>query len=178
RLQNRRGTREFLGQGADQLRVGAMPGFNRDDMAANPLPEKREVADNIEDFVAHEFIGESQWFLAQDRVAADDDRIFEAASLDQVLVHQSLDVFVKHERPCRRDLAFVYRRGDLGGKKLRELAVWSGLRAGYPEFWVGKHNEERSAFRLDMDRFAHLENAPWRFLFDHSRFLDQLDVRP
>src|ERR1700694_1427845 len=100
-----------------------MARFDRNDMAANPLSEKREVADNIDDFVAHEFVGKPQWLLAQDRFAAHDDRVLEAAAFNEVFFHERLDVFVVNKRPGWRDLPLVNGGGDFRGKKLCELAV-------------------------------------------------------
>ena len=40
-----------------------MARFDRDNMAANVLSEKREVADDIDDLVTHEFVGKPQRFL-------------------------------------------------------------------------------------------------------------------
>src|SRR5438477_468767 len=155
-----------------------MAGFDRDDVAANPLPEEREVADDIEDFVPDEFVGKAQWFLAQDGFAADHDRVLEAAALDQVLVHEVSDVIVENESPRRRDFTFVDGGGDFGGKKLRELTVRSRLGARDSEFRVGQNNEERSGFRLDVDRLSDIEEPARRFLRDDPRFLDQLDIGP
>src|SRR5207248_7741937 len=70
RLEDWRGARKFPRERADQLGVRAMAWFYRDDVAANARPEKRQVADDIDDFVPDEFVGEPQRFLAQDRFAA------------------------------------------------------------------------------------------------------------
>src|SRR5437868_10821378 len=83
RVDDRSETRELASQRADQLGVRAVARFDRDDVATNPLPEEREIADDIEDFMPHEFVGEAQRFLTQNRIAADHDRILEAAALDQ-----------------------------------------------------------------------------------------------
>ena len=68
--------------------------------------------------------------------------------------------------------------GDFGGKKLREPSVRSGLRAGDAKFFIRQHHQQRAAFRLHVNRFAHLENLARRFLREHARFLDQLDIKP
>src|SRR5207237_8519394 len=104
-------------------------GLDRDDVAANSLPEKREVADDIQDFVPDKFVREPERFLAQHGFAANHDRVLETAALDQVLVHEMADVLVKNEGARGCDLAFVNRGRDLGGKELGELSVRSSLRA-------------------------------------------------
>src|SRR6266446_3505215 len=113
-----------------------MAWFDRDNMAANPLSEKRKVADNIDDLVTDEFVGKPQRLLAQDRFTADDDRVLEAAAFDQVFFHERLDVFVINKCPRWGDLALVNCGGDFRGKKLCELTAGTGLRAGDPEFWI------------------------------------------
>src|ERR1043166_1266916 len=142
--------RELTSERADQLGVRAVTRLNRDDVTVNSLPEKREVPDDIEDFVTDEFVGEPKRFLAQHRVAANHDRVFETAALDEVLVHQVTDVLVKNERPCRRDLVLVNRGRNFGGKELGKLSVRSRLRARDPEFWIGQNDEERTGLRFDM----------------------------
>src|SRR5688572_30592601 len=109
-------------------------------MAANALAEESEIANDIEDFVAHEFVRKAQRFLAQHRVAADDDRVLEAAALDQILVHERLHIFVKNEGAGGRDLLLVDGRRYFGGKKLGKLPVRSRLRAGDAELRIGHYD--------------------------------------
>ena len=52
-----------------------------------------------------EFVGKTQWFLAENRLAAHDNRIFEAAALDQIFVHERLDILVVNKCARRSDLA-------------------------------------------------------------------------
>ena len=94
-----------LGQGAREFGVGAVAGLDRDDVSANGAAEQREVADDIEDFVPDEFIWETQRLLAQDGIAAHDDGVLQAAALDQVFLHQRLDVLVINKGAGRRDFA-------------------------------------------------------------------------
>jgi hypothetical protein len=86
------------------------------------------------------------------------------------------DVVVKNKSARRRDLAFVNRGRDLGGKKLGELSVRPGLRTRDPEFRIGQNNEHRSGLGFDVNWFANVEESARRFLRDDPRFLDQLDV--
>src|SRR6266478_6388300 len=98
-------------------------------MAANSATDERKVADNIENLMPDEFVLETQWLFAQDCLAAHDDRVLEAAALDQIFLNQRLDVFVVNKRPRRRDLALKKFRHDIGRQKLRETIVRPGLRA-------------------------------------------------
>ena len=59
-----------------------MAGLDRDEMATDAATDKREVADNIEDFVSDEFVLETQRLFTQDRVAAHDDRVFQTTAFD------------------------------------------------------------------------------------------------
>src|SRR5437588_10731341 len=96
-------------------------------MSADSTTNQREIADDIEDFMPNEFVGESEWLLAQHRIATHDHGVFQAPTLDQILVHQRLDVFVVNERPRRRDLALKNFRYDIGGHELGEAIVRSRL---------------------------------------------------
>src|SRR5437763_13008365 len=106
-----------------------MAWFYRDDVAADARSKKRQVADDIDDFVPDEFVGEAQRFLAQDRFAAHDDSVLEAAAFDEIFFHQRLDVLVENKGAGRRDLALVNGGRDFRGKKLRELPAGPDLRA-------------------------------------------------
>ena len=92
------------------------------------MADEREVADNVQNLVPHKFVRETQRFFAQDGLAAHHDRVFEAAALDQVFVHQRLDIFVVNKSPRRRDFAFEDCRRNFHRQKLRETIVRPGLR--------------------------------------------------
>src|ERR1043166_1781733 len=87
--------------------------FYRDEMAANAAANQRKIANEIEDFMADELILEAKRFFAQHGVAAHDHSVLQTAALDQIFVHERLDVFVVNERPRGRELAFENRRRDL-----------------------------------------------------------------
>src|SRR5947199_400363 len=48
----------------------------------------------------------------QTGIAPNDNRVFEAAALDQVLLHEWLNILVVNKCSCRRDLALEARGGD------------------------------------------------------------------
>src|SRR5206468_4407203 len=56
--------RLLAGDDAGQVRVDSMTRFYRYHMTPDAPPEQGEIADNIEYFVAHEFVLKTQWFLA------------------------------------------------------------------------------------------------------------------
>src|SRR4029450_12478690 len=84
--------RLLTGERASQVGIHSVTGFYGDDMASNASPEQRKISDNVENFVAHEFVYETQWFLAQDGLAADHNRVLEAAALDQIFLHELLHI--------------------------------------------------------------------------------------
>src|SRR3954464_12980825 len=76
-LESRGGARMFASKGADQFCVRAVSRFDRDDVTADSLTKQGEVANDIENFVADEFLREAQRFLAQHGIAPNDDRVLE-----------------------------------------------------------------------------------------------------
>src|ERR1700730_14902803 len=128
-----------------QLRICAVTWSNGDEMAANSATDEGEIADDVQDLVPDEFIGKTHRLLAQDSVAANDDRVLQTSSLDQVFIHERLHVLVKNKRARRRDLTFENRRRNFERQILREAIVRSGLRAGDAKFVVRKQNEQRTA---------------------------------
>src|SRR5205807_942775 len=98
---------------------------------------------NVEDFVPDEFVLKAQWLFAQDCVAAHHHRIFQTTALDQIFLHQRLDLFVVNKRPGRRDLALEEFRYDVGRHELREAVVWPGLGARNPGQTTASRNSCR-----------------------------------
>src|SRR5882724_1683047 len=121
--------RLFAGQRAGQVGVDSMTGFYCYHVASNTPPDQCKISDNIENFVAHEFVCETQWLLAQNRLAADHNRVFEAAALDQIFFHERLNIFVENKGSRRGDLALENCRRDFRRQILREPIIWPGLRA-------------------------------------------------
>src|SRR5437868_10879185 len=70
----------FTGENASQLGVSSVARFNRDHVTANSRTDQGEIADDIENLVANEFVRETQRLLAHDRITAQDNRVFEAAA--------------------------------------------------------------------------------------------------
>src|SRR5947209_5170269 len=100
-----------------------MPGFYGDDMAADALPEQSQVTDDIENFMAHEFVEETQRLFAQDRFTAHDNGILQTSALDQIFLHQGLDILVIDEGPRWRDFGFENRRGNFSREKLAKTIL-------------------------------------------------------
>ena len=64
RYGNRASSRLLACERANQLRIRGVAGFYRHHMTTNAPPDEREIADDIKDFVPHEFVRETQRFLA------------------------------------------------------------------------------------------------------------------
>ena len=94
----------------------AWPGPRGDDVRLERHAEQHDVADDIEDLVAHELVLEAQRLLRDDLVALDDDGAVERAALDLAQLEQLLDVLVDREGARRRDLRHVDLRVDRRAK--------------------------------------------------------------
>src|SRR5690242_3742280 len=57
-------SRLFADDQAGQVRIDCVPRFDCDDVPSNPPSGQGEVTDDVQDFVAHKFIGKPQWLLA------------------------------------------------------------------------------------------------------------------
>src|SRR6266542_1397376 len=119
----------LAGERASQVGIDSVTGFYRYHVASDAPPDERKIANNVENFVAHEFVGKTQWFLAQNGLAMHHNRIFEAAALDQIFLHERLNILVVNKGSRRGDLALENCRRDFHRQILREPIIWSGLRA-------------------------------------------------
>src|SRR5438552_8180537 len=146
-------------------------------MTSDTAPDEREIADDVENFVPDEFVGKTQWFLAENRLAAHDNRIFEAAALDQIFLHERLNILIENKGPRRRDLAFENCGCDFHRQKLREPIIWSGLRARDAKLFIRQQNKQRARFRFDVHGFAYVEKLSWLLLRYYAGFLDEIDIR-
>src|SRR5205814_10678620 len=89
---------------AHQLLVERVAGLHRNEMSDDRHPEKRQIANRVEDFVADEFIRKAQPFGVQDVEIVDDDGVLERPAAGQPGAVQSLDVALEAERARPRDL--------------------------------------------------------------------------
>src|SRR6266542_52896 len=119
----------LAGERASQVGIDSVTGFYRYHVAPNAPPDPCKISNDLENFVAHEFVCETQWFLAQNRLAADNNRVFEAAAFDQIFLHERLNILVENKGPRRGDLALENCRRDFRRQILREPIIWPGLRA-------------------------------------------------
>ena len=70
-----------------------VPGAVRHDVTDDGMADQGEVADEVENLVAHELVIEAQ--RVEDAGVADDDRVLERAAERQPLLAQPLDFFRK-----------------------------------------------------------------------------------
>ena len=159
-----------------QIRIRSMAGLYCHHMTSDTAPGQREIADDVENFVPDEFVGKTQWLLAENRLAAHDNRIFEAAALDQIFLHERLNILIENKGPRRGDLAFENCGCDFHRQKLREPIVWSGLRARDAKLLIRQQNKQRARFGFDVHRFSHVEKFSRLLLGGHTGFPDQINV--
>lgn len=155
--------------------VGTVAGLDGDDVAVEFAAGKHEIADEVECFVAGEFVVEAHGLLGHDFVSADDDGVFERASFDQALVEEGLDVFVEGEGAGGGDFLFVNLRGDDGGEVLHEAPVFTDVGDRDPELFVGDNGDEASVSGFEMDRLANFPNFTGNGLFLETGFINKLD---
>jgi hypothetical protein len=146
-------------------------------MPAGGTSEEGEIAQEIEDLVAHELVLEPERLLVQDAVRPHDDGVLERAPLDHALRAEMLHVALQHERPRRRDLLHE----DLGIDVVRGvLGAAPGVRVldgkGDAEPVVRKRDQDHAVL-LVPHRLRHTEVAPRRRLIDQPCFLEEAHVR-
>ena len=123
--------------------------------------------------MSDELIRKTEWLLAQDGVAADDEGILKAPPLDESLVHEVLHILVMDESPGGRDLLGVNLRSDLHREILGEAAVVVCLGAGDLQSVVRKYRKNRSPRCLQVDRLSRFKGSACLLLVDDSRLADQ-----
>src|SRR4029077_12456442 len=171
-------SRSFFGDCARQFRIRRVSRFYRDEMTTDPATEEREVADDVENFVPDKLVRKTQRLFTQDGVAAHDHGVFQTAALDEVFLHQRLDVFVVNEGSRRRDFTFKNLRRNIGGQKLRESVIRSRLGAGNAEAVVIREkNQHCAGFCFDVHRLAHVKKLSWRFLRRDAGAFDNIYIR-
>lgn len=156
--------------------VGAVAGFDGDDVAGEFAPGEHEVADEVEGFVAGEFVVEAHGLLGHDFFATDDDGVFKRAAFDEAFVEEGLDVFVKGEGACGGDFVFVEFGGDHGGEVLHEAAVFADVGDGDAELLVGDDGDEGAIAGFEMDGLADFPDFSRGGLFFEAGFLDEFDI--
>ena len=105
-------SRLFPGQRPGHFCIRRVTRFHRDDMTANARADQREIPDDVEDFVPDEFVSKPQRFFTENGITAQDHCVFQAAALDQILLHERLNLFVIDKCPGWGDLALENRRCD------------------------------------------------------------------
>ena len=89
---------------ADQLVVQGMAGLHRDEVADHRHAQKREVADGVEDLVAHELIGEAKPLGVQDVEVVHHHGVLQGTAPRQARAVQLLHVALEAESARPRDL--------------------------------------------------------------------------
>ena len=91
--------------------VQRVPAAVRDQVADHRGADQRQVADHVQDLVAHELVLEPQRVVQHARLA-DHDRVLERAAEREAVLPQHLDFLQEAEGARRRDLLDERRLGD------------------------------------------------------------------
>ena len=102
----------LFGDGYGQFGVRSVTGPHGNDMTEQGTSGQGEISDDIEDLVADKFVREAEGFFAQDRVVADDDRVFQTPAADETFFHERLDILVVDEGARGSDFLLVSLGGD------------------------------------------------------------------
>ena len=141
-----------LGQdAANHLAVGGMARFDGDEVALERPAQQREIAQDVEHLVAHEFLRIAKRLIGQHRVVADDHCVLEAAALDEPVADEELDLLVETERARVRQVPLPGLGRHLEAVVLGETAFLVGAGAGDLEALVRKEGHHAIA-RLQFDR--------------------------
>lgn len=166
----------LLVNGGGKFGVERMAGANGDDVGLDGDADQGDVSDDIEDFVANEFVLKSKGFLGDDFVSLDDDGGVEGAALDEALFEQFLNIFVNGESACRSDLRLIDLGVDVDGHVLGVNPSIIGGGAGDPQAVVGEGDDGAIAVG-DGDGGLDCEIGAFLFLVDRFGLVDQVDER-
>src|SRR5437867_2871264 len=92
-----------LQQLGDEPRVKRMTGLVGDQTTEHRTANESEVSDEVEHFVPHEFVRETERRIIQHAVFRQDNRIFKRTTANQPAGSQRFDFMVKTERARRRN---------------------------------------------------------------------------
>ncbi|SPA45666.1 conserved hypothetical protein [Cupriavidus taiwanensis] len=108
-------------QRAQQLVVQAMAGFVRHIGADQRMAHHVQVADRIQDLVAHELVAVAQFLVVEHAVLVQHDRVVQAAAARQAHFAQGLDLVRKAEGAGAGNLAHVAGVGEIDREGLAGL---------------------------------------------------------
>ena len=121
------------------------------------------------------FVAVTQRLVSEHSIITYNNRILQAAALDQAVFKQVLNLLVITKRPSAGDIIAPGVRAHFDAEKLCESAVVSGTGAGDLEAIMRKRGHLRFA-ALQFDRGFELINIPLRILRHDARLLDHLAV--
>src|SRR5689334_7042626 len=107
--------RVVLKQLRDKSRMQRVACFICDKAAQYGLSNEGEVSEQVEDFVANEFVGKTQTSIVQHGRVGQHNRIFQGTSTDQPAGLEFLNLMVKTECSGRRNqlCVILFRQFDL-----------------------------------------------------------------
>src|SRR5439155_6750362 len=96
----------------------------------------REIADDVEHFMPHEFLLIPQRLIGEHGIVADHHGIFEAAAPDESVRDEIFNLFVETKGAGVGEFALPSVGGKLEAVKLREASLLVRAGAGYFEHFV------------------------------------------
>ena len=90
----------------------------------NRAADQRKIADDIEHLVADKFVGITQRFGGEDGVVTNDHRIFKAATLNEAVFDEKLDLFEETKCSSVREFALPTFGRDFEAVKLSEARLF------------------------------------------------------
>ena len=167
----------FVEQDLGQFGVERMAGTRGHDVRLQRDAEQCDVADDIEDLVAHEFVGETERLFRDDLVTLDHDGAIERTTLDLAQLDELLDILVDGKGARRRHLRDV----DIGIDGQREMlgmnAAIIRTRAGNLQAIKGQR-DDRGITPGNRDRLGEREILALRLLLHRFTLLDKFHELP
>src|SRR6476661_2974753 len=125
-----------------QTGMQGMSGSVGNQMSDKGQTQKGEVTDEIQDFMAHKFVGKPQTGLIQDPVLRKDDRVLEIASTTKSTGPERFNFLQEPEGPCFR---------DLGRKRMCGMLIRIGLGSDQRMVILDRIGNSWRGRRLDPD---------------------------
>ncbi len=110
--------------------VRRVAGEHRHDMPDQRNAQQGEVAEDVEHLVPDEFVRVAQGLGGEHGIVADDDRVLQAAPLDEAVLDQVLDLLVEAKRAGVREFAAPRLRRDFEAEVLGVTPPAVRARAG------------------------------------------------
>src|ERR1051326_2636241 len=148
----------------------------RRDLADDRPSDQREIADEVEHFVAHELVAETK--RSADHAAfVEHDRVLDRAAARETNCAQLLDVAHEAERSRRRDLAEEVVALEVEVEGLPSDRRMIELDAVLDDEAIGRRDADALLALDDLDRLFDAQYGNVRFELAHARGVDEMHER-